>query len=167
MTVATSGRTPAQRRADRARCPIPVAQILGIPIRTVADAMRRAGVDGPLTVAQARSWRAMTSEPPGWMAELFAETAARRSQREHREQRRTFEAEHATLLLADEVEQRLLAGRRIRGDEAERLAADLAFRAYKELLRGAEPGDLLALDLAALRWAGIDPDDPGTWRPAE
>lgn len=103
------------------------------PGRTVADAMRRAGIDGPLTVAQARSWRAMTSEPPGWMAELFAETAARRSQREHREQRRIFEAEHATLLLADEVEQRLLAGRRIRGDEAERLAADMAFRAYKEL----------------------------------
>ncbi|WP_018504202.1 hypothetical protein [Parafrankia discariae] len=68
------------------------------------------------------------------------------------------------------MEQRLPAGRRIRGDEAEFLAADLAFRAYKELLRGAEPGDLLALDLAALRWAGIDPDDPddpGTWRPAE
>ncbi|MEX5636200.1 hypothetical protein [Parafrankia sp. FMc2] len=91
------------------------------------------------------------------------ETAARRSHREHREQLRTFEAEHATLVLADEVEQRLLAGWRIRGDEAERLAADLAFRACRELLRGAEPCDLLALDLAALRWAGIDPGARGTW----
>lgn len=42
--------------------------------------------------------------------------------------------------------------------------------ACKELLRGAEPCDLLALDLAALRWAGIDPGDPGdrgAWRLAE
>ncbi|MCK9902161.1 hypothetical protein MXD63_19035 [Frankia sp. Cpl3] len=162
--MATSRRTLAQRRADRALCSIPVAQVLGIPVHTVADAMRWAGVDEPLTVTQARSWRAMASEPPGWLAELFTETAARRSRREHREQLRTFEAEHATLVLADEVEQRLLAGRRIRGDEAERLAADLAFRACKELLRGAEPCDLLALDRAALRWSGIDPGDRGTWR---
>ncbi|WP_154675665.1 hypothetical protein [Parafrankia elaeagni] len=162
--MATSGRTLAQRRADRALCPISVAQVLGIPVHAVADAMRWAGVDEPLTVAQARSWRAMTSEPPGWMVELFTETAARRSRREHREQLRTFEAEYVTLLLADEVERRLLAGRRIRGDGAERLAADLAFRACRELLRGAELGDLLALDLAALRWAGIDPGDRGTWR---
>lgn len=163
MTVATAKQAPAQRRADRALCPVPVAQILHIPVRVVADAMREVGIDEPLTVAQAKSWRAMTSEPPGWMTALLVEAATRRSRREHRKQLRTLEAEHRTLLLADEVERRLLAGQHIRGEEAVRLATDMAFRAYKELLRGAEPGDLLALDLAALRWAGIDPNDRDTW----
>ncbi|KQC37187.1 hypothetical protein UK82_17285 [Frankia sp. ACN1ag] len=53
-------------------------------VRVVASAMRTAGVSEPLTLAQAKSWRAMTVEPPAWMIALLVDAATRRSRREHR-----------------------------------------------------------------------------------
>lgn len=78
--------------------------------------------------------------------------------------RRDLEREHRMLIVADKVERRLLAGGRIRGADAEFIAADMAVRAMKELVRcDGDVSWLLPLDLAALRWAGVDPADRATW----
>ncbi|MHA6799417.1 hypothetical protein [Bounagaea algeriensis] len=83
---------------------------------------------------------------------------ARRERREREEQQRSLER-------AEQVEQRLLRGaKRFRNPDDELIAVDLALRAMKELLRGG--GDANALDpleVAALRWAGVDPAKHSTW----
>lgn len=163
IAVTPSKQPASQRQADRALCSIRVAETLGLQVRVVASAMRTAGVSEPLTLAQAKSWQAMTVEPPAWMIALLVDAATRRSRREHHAQQRAVEEEHRMLLVADKVQRRLLAGQHIRGADAMHIATDLAFRAQKELCRGARPEDLFALDLAALRWAGVDPHDRNTW----
>ncbi|BCY09264.1 hypothetical protein [Actinoplanes sp. L3-i22] len=153
-----------EKRADRALCPVAVAATLGLKVNLVAGAMRAAGVTTPVTVAQARAWKSLTQEPPPWMVGLMADAAARAAGRVAAAHRRDVEDEHRMVLLADQVAQKLLAGRTIRGDDREFIAADLAFRAMKELVRA--DGDvsyLNDLDLAALRWAGVVPQDRSTW----
>jgi hypothetical protein len=153
-----------QAAADRALCPIPVAQVLHLRVAVVAEAMRQAGVTTPPTVRQAKAWRAMADEPPAWMVAVLADTAAHRARKEHRRQQRDIEERHRMLLLTEKVERRLLAGGRIRGADAEFIATDMAVRGMKELVRcDGDVGWLLPLDLAALRWAGVDPADTETW----
>lgn len=152
-------------RADRALCPPEVSNRLGIPIREVAKTMGAAGVSERLTVQQAVRWTERPDIAPDWFTELVADNAARRARREHQKQQQELERQHRDLLLRDKVEQKLLAGRlpKKHSDE-ETLYADAAFRAMKDLVRvGGDTDSLTALDLAALRWAGVTPGRHETW----
>jgi hypothetical protein len=153
-----------QTRMDRALCPVTVSQILAMKVAVVAESMRRSGVEAPMTDRQARLWKTDPSQASDWFLTLLADQAAHAAKGAYRRAVGEVEAEHRTLLLTAEVEARLLSGRRIRGYEAEFIASDFAFRAMKELVRC--QGDtewLLEIDLAALKWAGVDPADPDTW----
>lgn len=73
-------------------------------------------------------------------------------------------------LFHEKVERRLLAGaKHFRSHEAELIATDIAVRASKELVRNCGPvcggsvDGLLPVELAALRWARVEPDDHSTW----
>ncbi|MER5757386.1 hypothetical protein [Streptomyces sp. NPDC002088] len=164
-------RLTAQKQADRALCPVDVSNLLGLKVHDVARTMRAHGVTQPLEAAQARQWRQDPRSAPDWLAALFAETAVRAAQVQARWERSALEEEHRMLLLRNAVERRLLAGERIpAGYDAELIAQDIAFGASKELVRGCGPvcggpADevLLPVELAALRWAGVDPDDHDTW----
>ena len=154
----------AQRRADRALCPIRVAQSAGLKVHVVARAMRHAGVTEPLTVRQAKAWQSMREEPPEWFVALMVRKAARQATRAARTRARDLEYEHRWVILSADVEARLLAGRRVRGYERETIAADFAFQAMKDLVRAdGDTAYLGELDLAALRWVGVDPDNRDTW----
>lgn len=157
--------SPRERAADRALCPVDVANILRLKVWVVARAMRRAGVSDPLTPAQARAWRTMRQEPPAWLASLMADAVSNAARREHQRETADFEDQHRILLLTAKVERRLLAGaRRIRGHDAERIASDMAVRAMKDLVRAdGDVGQLGDLDRAVLRWAGVQPNDRSTW----
>ncbi|WP_419994870.1 hypothetical protein [Streptomyces boninensis] len=97
--------------------------------------------------------------------------AAVKAARDHRDRQADIEAERRMLSLPDKVAKRLLAGaKHFRSPDAELIAQDMAWRASKELCRahtdvcGAiDPELLSALDVAALRWAGVDPSDHSTW----
>jgi len=156
--------TRAEKKADRALCPIAAAQVLGIKVHTVASAMRAAGVNDAITVKQAKAWKAMTQDPPAWMVTLMADKAVGSARRIGTLEDRRFEDQHRKVLAEDQVVTKLLAGEEIRGDRCEVIAADFAFRAMKDLVRaGGEVEGLDALALAALRWAGVDPKDRSTW----
>jgi len=78
--------------------------------------------------------------------------------------------EHRELLAEEKVTRRLLAGARNLKADQEVIAADWAFRASKELVRAHtdtcgqyDPELLTDLDVAALRWAGVDPANHSTW----
>lgn len=151
-------------KADRALCPVAVSQVLGLRVHDVAEAMRKAGATASLTLGQARAWRRLQSDVPDWLLPLFAEAAARTARREADRARRAVEDEHRMLLLEDRVIRRLVTGGRVKGADAEFIAADLAARAVKELVRSDGDTDmLLPLDLAGLTWAGVDPSDRRTW----
>ncbi len=63
-----------------------------------------------------------------------------------------------------DVADRLRRGGRIRGERRELIASDIAFRAMKDLVRdNGSVRYLNAVDVAALRWAGVDPSDHSTW----
>jgi hypothetical protein len=104
----------ARGKADRALCPIPVAEGLQFRVRQVAAAMRVAGVTEQVTVRQARAWKSLAEEPPAWMLALMAQATARAARGQARNQRRDIEDEHRILLKAADVEQRLLSSRAIR-----------------------------------------------------
>lgn len=154
-----------QRRADRALCPVSVSQILALKVHDVAEKMRSYGVSTPLTVKDAKKWKRMESTPPDWFLELQVEQAESRAHRWSQTNRRNVEREHKQLILRDKVEKRLLSGaHHFRDPEAEFIACDTAFRAMKELVRACgEVSSLLELEVAALRWAGVDPADQSTW----
>ncbi|WP_329433140.1 hypothetical protein OG564_10385 [Streptomyces sp. NBC_01280] len=164
-------RLTAQKRADRALCPVQVAHLLGLKVHVVAEAMRAHGVTQPLQAAQARQWRKDPGSAPDWLTVLFTEAAVRAAQSQARQERGALEEEHRLLLLRDTVERRLLAGERIPGGyDAELIAEDIAFTASKELVRGCGPvcggpvaDVLLPVEVAALSWAGVDPDEHSTW----
>ncbi|WP_412075670.1 hypothetical protein ACLF6K_07170 [Streptomyces xanthophaeus] len=71
-------RTP-QERADRALCSIEAGQRLGLKYRRVAQAMRDAGVQTPVTTAQARAWRVMRHTAPDWLIPLYVEAGVCKS----------------------------------------------------------------------------------------
>ncbi len=153
-----------RRRSDRALCPVVVSAALGLKVAVVATAMRGAGVVEPLTVRQARAYQSMSAQPPQWLAEVMASHTVSQVAAQARSQHKDLEHEHRMVILHDQVCQRLLVGKPVRGDDAEFIASDIAFRGMKELVRAS--GDvslLLPMDLAALRWAGVDPTDESTW----
>lgn len=160
-----------QPGTDRFLCPGPVSGILGAKQHVVAEAMRMAGREHPLTIAEARSWRDHPEEAPEAGVAVLAAIAAAKAERERRERQAAIEYEHRLLLLTEKVTRRLLAGaKHFRNPDAELIAQDMAFRAGKELCRahtdvcGEIEVELLCdLDIAALRWAGIDPCDHSTW----
>ncbi len=152
------------KKADRALCPVVVANSLGMKVHVVAGAMRAAGVTETLTVRQAKAWKSMAQEPPAWMLKLLAEAAARSARNAAITQDRNIEDEHRAILLEDRVAQRLLAGRTVRGADQELIASDIAFRAMKDLVRAdGDTSYLSEMDLAALRWAGVTPGNRSTW----
>jgi hypothetical protein len=153
-----------EKRADRGLCPVGVAQTLGIKVNVVANAMRAAGATEALTVKQAKAWKSLTQEPPAWMLKLLADVAARSAQRAASARSRDIEDEHRAILLADQVTEKLLAGRTIRGADRELIASDIALQAMKDLVRAdGDVSSLNDLDLAALRWPGVAPRDRSTW----
>ncbi|WP_328768632.1 hypothetical protein [Streptomyces sp. NBC_00286] len=164
-------RLSAQKQADRALCPVQVSHLLGLKVHDVARAMRTHGVTQPLTAAHARQWRQEPGSAPEWLTPLFTEVAVRAAQLQVRRERGALEQEHLLLLLRDTVERRLLSGEPIpSGYDAELIAEDIAFRASKELVRccgplcgGPAAEMLLPVELAALRWADVDPDNHDTW----
>lgn len=161
-----------QKRADRVLCPVVVASGMGMKVREVAQAMRAAGVVEGLTLKQTRAWRDNPQDAPEWYTALLAERAARQAQREHRSRQEAIEHEHRMLLAAEKVQHRLLAGaKNFRDPYEELMAQDMAWHASKETCRAhsdicgdlGDPILLSDLDVAALRWAGIDPHDHSTW----
>ncbi|MBV6702941.1 hypothetical protein [Kitasatospora aureofaciens] len=161
-----------QKKADRALCPVVTAMTVQLRVHEVARAMRAAGVTEMLQPTTAKKWKTNPADAPDWFVALLAERAARTASRIAREKQRDFEEEHRMLILSEKVEAHLLAGnyRRIKGYDAELIAADMAFRASRELVRahGDVCGDvdvtlLGPLDLAALAWAGVDPLNHATW----
>ncbi|HEY9474884.1 MAG TPA: hypothetical protein VIS06_13655 [Mycobacteriales bacterium] len=154
-----------RKQADRAMVDVDASQILGIRLRIIAGYLRQAGRSEKLTREQAGAWRDRPQDAPPWFAGMLAESAARQAQREAVRQRHELEREHRMLVLADQVERRLLAGtKHFRDPDSEFIASDLAFRAMKELVRNrGDASSLLDLDRAALRWAGVVPEDHGTW----
>lgn len=65
-----------QRRADDRRlCPAAAAQLLGVPYRQVARAMRAACETQPLTTRMARGFLSGREEMPAWMSALLAASA--------------------------------------------------------------------------------------------
>lgn len=157
-------RRAKRRRADRALCPVTVSGILGLGVSRVAAAMRAAGVDTPLTVEEARAYKTMSAAPPEWLSKLFAETAVRAAERVARRERQEFHRDIELTLVQARVEEKLLLGKKIRGYDEELFATDFAFRAMKDLVGcNGDVSWLSTLDLQALRWAGVDPDDRDTW----
>ncbi|MFD0033388.1 hypothetical protein ACFVJK_35075 [Streptomyces sp. NPDC127172] len=163
--------TPQQKQADRALCPVHVSNVLGLKVQDVARTMRANGVTQPLATDRVRKWREDPGSTPDWLAALLTEKAVRAAQQQARRERSALEDEHRMLLLRDTVERRLLAKEPIpAGYDAEVIAMDIAFGASKELVRGCGPvcggtaADLLLpVELAALSWADVDPDDHETW----
>ncbi|WP_369243692.1 hypothetical protein [Streptomyces sp. R41] len=133
--------------------------------------MRQAGRDEPLSVAEATAWRDHPEKAPEVGIAVLATVVAAKAEREHRERQADIEYEHHMLNLTEKVTKRLLAGaKHFRNPDAELIAQDMAFRASKELCRAhtdkcgeINPELLSKLDLAALRWAGIDPYAHSTW----
>ncbi|WP_326709957.1 hypothetical protein OG758_11880 [Streptomyces sp. NBC_01474] len=161
----------AEKQADRALCPVQVSHLLGLKVHEVARAMRAHGITQALQTAQARQWRQNPGSAPAWLTTLLTEVTVRAAQLQARRERGALEDEHRQLLLRDTVERRLLAGEHIPpGYDAELIVQDIAFTASKELVRGCGPvcggpvaDVLLPVEEAALYWAGVDPDDHGTW----
>ena len=164
-------RKQAEPGTDEYLCPAKVGAVLGAKRRVIAQAMREAGRVRPLTVAEANLWHDRPGDAPEEGVAILAAVAADKARREHRKQSSKFEDEHRMMLLTEKVEKRLLAGvKHFSNADAELIATDIAFRASKELLRtdgpacgDVDPHPLPDLDVAALRWAGIDPSDHSTW----
>lgn len=74
-----------QRRRDRELVTGDVAQILGLTIAEVAQAMRAAGVTERLTASEAKTW-ANGVDMPEWLGVLHGERLARAAKEEHRKQ---------------------------------------------------------------------------------
>ncbi|MGW5669968.1 hypothetical protein [Micromonospora sp. NPDC003776] len=160
-----------QKKADRALCPVQVANMMRLKVHEVAAVMRAAGVIEQLTPQHAREWMKDPVAAPRWFVGLLAESAARQAQRIAREEREELERRHKLVIVEEKVTRRLLAGaKHFRSPEEELIASDMAFRASKELVRAhtgacgeVDPQLLSDLDIAALRWAGVDLYDHSTW----
>ncbi|MCK8673690.1 hypothetical protein M1M07_21595 [Rhodococcus sp. HM1] len=151
----------AARRADRALCPVPVAEALGLRVAKVAAAMRWHGIEGPLDVATARRWLRGLEPIPDWCAELLAEAAARSAQRAARKRNEQIEFEHTLLLRTARVYRLLENGKRRRFRDADMdIVTDVALAAWRELMRGVDPSALSNGELRALRLCAIDPEHP-------
>jgi hypothetical protein len=167
----TKKKLSPQKKADRALCPVQTANVMQMKAHEIARWMREVGVTEPLIPQNAKKWKTDPSAAPEWFTSLPAEKAARDAEREHRERRDDIEYQHHQMILWDKVDRRLLAGaKHFRNPDAELIAWDMAFRAGKELCRAhtdtcgeITPELLTDLDVAALRWAGIDPFDHSTW----
>lgn len=168
--MATKKHPPPQPGTDRYLCPGPLAGTFGVKRHVIAGALRQAGRTQPITVAEARRWRDHPEQAPQEGLAVLAAVAAAKAEREHRQQQADLERAHRMMILREKVEQRLLRGaKHFRSSDAELIARDIAFRASKELVRGCgracggRVDGLRPVELAALRWAGIDPDDHSTW----
>lgn len=146
-------------------CEPGVGQVLGLKERRINRIMRNSGVTEQLALKQARKWKAHPDQAPAWFTALLTEAAVAAAQQQARDEVQELERQHREVLLTEKVERRLLAGaRHFRNPDAEFIASDMAFRAMKELVRcDGDTEMLLPIDLAALRWAGVDPTDRRTW----
>lgn len=169
--MAKRKRQPPQPGTDQFLCPVQVSGTFGVKRPVIAAAMRQAGREQPLTVAEARRWRDHPELAPDEGVTVLAAVAAALAEREHRERQAGIEYEHRTLILTERVARRLLTGAtHFRSPETERIAQEIAVRASKELCRAhtgrcgeINPEILSELDKAALRWADVDPLRHSTW----
>ena len=160
-----------RKTADGALCPVLTANVMHMKVHEIARWMRCAGVTQTLTAQKAKAWKVDPRNAPEWFTGLLAEKASRDAGREYRERQADIEHEHRMLNLTEKVTKRLLAGaQHFRNPDAEMIASDMALRASKELCRArtevcgeTNPELLSGLDVAALRWAGIDPHEHCTW----
>lgn len=83
-----------QQRADRALCPVAVSQRTGLPYRTLAAAMRTAGVTEQLTVSQVQAWLSGKTDPPEWFTAVLADRAAKQAKNHDRQQHEMRQAVH-------------------------------------------------------------------------
>ncbi|MFC5747956.1 hypothetical protein [Actinomadura rugatobispora] len=165
-------RQPPQPGTDRYLCPADASNILGVKRHVIAEALRQAGREKPLTHTEARSWRDHPETAPGEGIAVLAAAASAKAEQEHRERQRDIEYEHRMLNLTEKVTKLLLKrAKHFRNPDAELIAQDMALRASKEMCRAhsdtcgdlGDPVLLSDLDIAALRWAGINPYDHSTW----
>ena len=134
--MAKNKRQPLQPGTGRYLCPGPVSGTFGVKGHGIAEAMRQAGRQQPLTVAEAKSWRDHPEQAPEEGVAVLAAVAAAQAEREHRERQAGIEDEHRMMILTEKVAKRLLAGaKHFRSPEAQRIAQEMAFRASKELCR--------------------------------
>jgi hypothetical protein len=138
-----------RQRADRALVEHGVSAILKVRQSVIADHMRNHRITEPVTYAEAMRWQSGEAPAPVWMTELIDQVRGRREEMDG-----AFK----------KVAQKLLNGSRIGGRLEETAATDLAFRAARGLcFSGGSVTWLSDLDLAALAWARIDPEDTGSW----
>ncbi|WP_141715166.1 hypothetical protein [Micromonospora rhizosphaerae] len=97
-----------QKKADRALCPVQVANIMQLKVHEVAAAMRAADVIEQLTPQHAREWMKVPAGAPQWFIGLLAESAARQAQRIAREEREELERRHKLVIAEEKVTRRLL-----------------------------------------------------------
>ena len=154
----------AKARADRALCPVAVSAKLGLRVAEVTAAMRAHHVVAPLDAATAQRWLTGIESVPDWFAELLTRTGMRSAHRHARDESRRMEEEHTELLRSERVYRVLEAGNRRRFTEAEMCTVrDVAFRAAKDLVRGAATAELSNSERSALRVIGVDPGRHATW----
>ncbi|MCG2623138.1 hypothetical protein LVY72_14645 [Arthrobacter sp. I2-34] len=147
--AARKARRQYRQRADRALVEHGVSALLKVRQSVIADHMRNRHITRPVTYADALRWQTGEAPAPVWMTELINQVRGRRE-----EMGGVFK----------QVGQKLLNGSRIGGRLEETAATDLAFKAARDLcLSGGSVTWLSDLDLAALTWAGIDPEDTGSW----
>ncbi len=170
-----------QRDPDRVLAPVAVASALSVKVKVLAGWMRSAGVTTPLTVKEARRWRANPHTAPGWLAPKLLEHYRRRSERAERERQErsrkwsqewSQEVDDAYLVIVDLLRRRdrkLYQGRWLDRHPAHALALeDIAWRAAKDcgLARG-QPADFSILSFEereALRICGFDVPEPSEHR---
>lgn len=155
--------------AERALCPVAVAQRAHLGVHELAQAMKETGRTAPLTRAEVRRWRHRPDQAPDWYISVLVARAARDAQRAHRHHVQDQEAEHALLLREHHIWSRLRAGATRFGDADREILHRFVLAACRDLAR--ECGDYCGGPVperepdaaAVLRWAGVDPDDHTTW----
>ncbi|MHA7191095.1 hypothetical protein ACX80N_12475 [Arthrobacter sp. MDT2-16] len=146
-------------RENSALVQVGAANILELPWRVLTDSMKRQGIKKQITVQDARRSKHHPSELPQWVAELLDQKEAARIREEEAQQSRLAAAREAVAV-------KLLAGQfdAISSDMETLVASDMAFRASKDLLGSdGSTAHLLDVEVAALKWAGVDPHDSETW----
>lgn len=149
--------------ADRALCPPAVSIRLSCRIVDVAASMRTHNIAGPLNLDTVERWLDGSESMPQWLAELLADKTARAAAQYARKEFERVEAEHAELLRFERVYQQLESGKRRFGHADMDIVEDVAFRASKELARGATADDLSPVEIGALRVFGVNPEEHWTW----
>lgn len=150
-------RTVANR--DRLLCPLATAQFLQLKVREVAMAMRCAGITDKLTIAQARQYVEHGALMPDWLAELVLARDRRATDKAERRAATQVAYQAKLEALYPVVLKKILGGHRVKGADQELVAADIVFRAWKDMHGWSGAPDDMKEEQAVLQWAGWAPQD--------